>query len=122
MAEEGLQVDAELLVVAVDSGPGLGLAALARAADASQDRGDDLVAEGEQSGDGAGGAWTQVVGAVSAGLVDQLLAADLSQVVGGLWERVGGRAGHGADLGGQLPDGEPAGSDGQGENRGQGVM
>ena len=53
--EEGLHADAEGFVVAVDGGPGGGFAALAGAADAGQDRGDDLVAEGQHGGDGTGG-------------------------------------------------------------------
>jgi hypothetical protein len=55
MPEQGLPADAEDLVVAVDGGPGLGFAADAAAADPGQDGRDDMVAEGEQRGDGAGG-------------------------------------------------------------------
>ncbi len=50
--EERLHADAEGLVVAVDKCPVRGLASAAGAADAGEDRGDDLVAEGEQGGDG----------------------------------------------------------------------
>ena len=55
VAEEGLHGDAEGFVVAVDGSPGGGLASDPGAADAGEDRCDDLVAEGEQGGDGAGG-------------------------------------------------------------------
>jgi len=55
VGEEGLHADAEGLVVAVDGGPVCGLAAQSGAADTGQDGADDLVAEGEQAGDGAGG-------------------------------------------------------------------
>src|SRR5258708_24500048 len=54
VAEERLHADAEGLVVAVDGGPVRWHASAARAAHAREDGGDDLVAEGEQGGDGAG--------------------------------------------------------------------
>src|SRR5258708_3464147 len=54
VVEEVLHADAEGLVVAVDGGPVRWLASAARAAHAREDGGDDLVAEGEQGGDGAG--------------------------------------------------------------------
>ncbi|HUY50305.1 MAG TPA: hypothetical protein VMV92_32130 [Streptosporangiaceae bacterium] len=54
MGEERLHADAQALVVAVDGCPCLGFASDARAADAGQDRCNDVVAEGEQRGDGAG--------------------------------------------------------------------
>jgi hypothetical protein len=53
VVEEGLHADAEGFVVAVDDGPVRGFASAAGAADAGEDRGDDLVAEGEQGSDGA---------------------------------------------------------------------
>ena len=53
--EEGLHVDADLFVVAVDAVPGLGFSTHPWAADAGEDGRDDLVAEGEQGGDGARG-------------------------------------------------------------------
>ena len=51
--EEGLHVDADLLVVAVDAGPGDGLASHPGAADAGEDGPDDVLAQGQQGGDGA---------------------------------------------------------------------
>ena len=48
-------MDADLFVVAVDPVPGLGFSTHSRAADPGEDGGDDLVAEGEQRGDGARG-------------------------------------------------------------------
>ena len=59
--EEGLHADAEGLVVSVDGGPVCGFAAEPGAADTGQDGADDLVAEGEQAGDGAGGGWGDLV-------------------------------------------------------------
>jgi hypothetical protein len=38
-----------------------GLAAQSGAADTGQDGADDLVAEGEQAGDGAGGGWGELL-------------------------------------------------------------
>src|SRR5258708_25162993 len=61
--EQGLHADAQGLVVAVGGGPGLGFAAHPGAADSGQDRGDDMVAEGEQGADSAGGGWRDVVAA-----------------------------------------------------------
>src|ERR1035441_800565 len=54
VVEEGLYADAEGLIVAVDAGPDGGLASQPGAADAGEYRSDDLVAEGEQGGDGPG--------------------------------------------------------------------
>lgn len=98
--------DADLFVVLVDGGPVGGLAAEAGAADAGEDGGDDMLAEGEQGGDGAGGVGGDVVAAGAAGLVEQLLAADLAEVVGGLAGCVVGvgLAGDGTRLGGELAD------------------
>src|SRR6478735_1736551 len=50
--EEGLQVDAEGFVVAVNRGPGDRFASQTRAPDAGDDRCDDLIPEGQQCGDG----------------------------------------------------------------------
>src|SRR6266699_2284837 len=55
VVEEGLHTDAEGLVVAVHASPDGGFAPHAGAADSGEDRADDLVAEGKQRGDGAGG-------------------------------------------------------------------
>jgi hypothetical protein len=71
-------------VVAVDGGPDAGFAAPAGASNAGEDGGDNLVAEGEQGSDGAGGGGWDVVSARAAGLADQPLAAQLPQVVRGL--------------------------------------
>ncbi len=54
VVEEGLHADAEGFVVAVHASPDGGFASHAGAADAGQDRADDLVTEGKQAGDGAG--------------------------------------------------------------------
>jgi hypothetical protein len=69
VVEEGVHADADLFVVAVDGGPGRRLAAEAWAAHAGQDGRDDVVAEGEQGGDGAGGLGREVVAAAASGLV-----------------------------------------------------
>jgi hypothetical protein len=79
--EEGLHADAEGLVVAVHAGPGGGLASHAGAADPGEDRGDDLVAEGEQGGDGAGGAGRDVVAAGAAGLDGEVLATQFGLLI-----------------------------------------
>src|SRR6266567_6040421 len=89
VVEEGLHAGAEALVVAVDAGPVRGLASPAGAADPGQDRGDDLVAEGEQGGDGAGRLGRDVVAVGPAGLGGEAVAAELAQVVGGLPGGVG---------------------------------
>jgi len=57
----GLRDDVWALVVSVDGGPVGGLAAEPGAADTGQDGADDLVAEGEQAGDGASGLWGDLV-------------------------------------------------------------
>ena len=56
-----------------------------------------------------------VVAAGPAGLGDEALAAELAQVVGGLPGGVAVVAGHRADPGGVLGDGEAARRGGQGE-------
>src|SRR6266568_837511 len=120
VVEEGLHGDAEALVVAVDAGPVRGLASPAGAADPGQDGGDDLVAEGEQGGDGAGRLGRDVVAAGPAGLGGEVLAAELAQVVGGLPGGVAAVVGQGADLGGMLGDGESVWRGGQGQRGRQG--
>ena len=104
--EEDLHADAEALVVTVDSGPAGGLAAHAGAADAGDDRGDDLVAEGEQRRDRAGGVGRDAVTACVPGLDGQVLAPQLAQVVAALADGVAGPA-EPADCGGELCDSEP---------------
>ena len=86
MLEERLHVDADLLVVAVNVGPGGRFASPAGAADAGEDRCEDLLAQGQQGGDGARGLRFQVVAAGPAGFGDEVLAAEFAQVVGGLPE------------------------------------
>ena len=76
--EEGLHVDADLLVVTVDAGPGDGLASHAWAADAGEDRCDGLLAQGQQGGDGARILGCEVVAAGPAGFGDQLLPAEFA--------------------------------------------
>jgi hypothetical protein len=82
--EQRLHADAEVLVVAVDGGPDLGLAALPGAADSGQDRCDDVVAEGEKRCDDAGAVCRDMVAAGPAGFLDELFAPELAQVVAGL--------------------------------------
>ena len=120
MVEQRLHADAQSLVVAVDAGPVSRLAAPAGAADAGQDRGDDVVAEGEQGGDGSGSLRRDVVTAGSAGFVREALPAQFPEVIGGLPGGVAVVAGEVPDLGGELGGGEPAGCRGQGERGGQG--
>ena len=114
-AEQCLHADAEVLVVAVGGGPDLGFAADAGAADPGHDRGDNVVPEGEQGGDGAGGLRRDVVAAGPAGFANELLAAEFTQVVSGLPGGVAVLAGDQPDACGVLSDGEPAGGRGQGE-------
>lgn len=60
MVEQGLHVEAEGFVVAVDGRPGLGWAASSWCADSVYQGRDDVVAGGEQRGDGvrrACGSW-----------------------------------------------------------------
>jgi hypothetical protein len=54
ITEQGLYANPESLVVTVDVGPVCGLSAPAGAADSGQDGRDDVIAEGELGGDGAG--------------------------------------------------------------------
>jgi len=80
----------------------------------------ELVAEGEQGGDGARGVGRDVVAAGPGGLDGKALAAEFAQVVGGLPDRVAGLAGHGGDLGGVLGDGEAVRGGGQGQHGSEG--
>ena len=68
IGEERLHVDADSFVVAVDACPVRGFASQAGAAHRGEDRGDDLVAQGEQGGDGAGGQRWDSVAAGASGL------------------------------------------------------
>jgi hypothetical protein len=83
-----LHIDADSFVVAVDAGPVRGFASHAWAAHRGQDWGDDLVAEGEQGGDGARSQGRDLVAAGSAGFVDELFAPQFAQVVGRLADGV----------------------------------
>ena len=76
MLEESLHADAEIFKVPVGNRPAGGLASPAlRAADADQNRRDDLVTQGEQGSDDAGG---QIRGMVAAVLQEpDNLPADL---------------------------------------------
>jgi len=87
-------------VVTVGGSPDFGFTAHAGAADAGEDRCDDVVAQGEQGADGADGGWRDVVAAGPAGFVRELLAAELAQVAGGLPGGVAVAAGDLADSGG----------------------
>ena len=71
-----------------------------------------MVAEGEQRGDDAGAVCRDVVAAGPARFVDELLAAELAQVAGGLPGGVAVLPGELADPGGVLGGGEPAGGRG----------
>src|SRR4051812_49494967 len=68
VVEQGLHVEAERFVVAVDGGPVLGWAASSWRSDPGDEGCDDVVAEGEQRGDGPRGTLGNVVAAGSAGL------------------------------------------------------
>ena len=78
-----------------------GFASHVGAAHRSEDRGDDLIAQGEQGGNGSRGQRRDDVAAGSAGFVDELFAAQLAQVVAGLAEAVAGVvvSGEGVHLG-----------------------
>ena len=84
MVEERLHVDAESFIVTVDACPVRGFASHPWATDSGEDGGDDLVAEGEQGGDGAGCLGRGVLAAGAAWLDGEALAAQLAQVVGRL--------------------------------------
>src|SRR6266702_3858819 len=118
--EEGLHAGAEGLVVAVHASPDGGFASHAGAADSGEDRADDLVTEGKQGSDGAGGLRGDAVAPRAAWLDDEVLPAELAQVVSGLADRVAGLAGHGADPGGVLGDGEAVRRGVQGQCRREG--
>ncbi|MGH3874028.1 MAG: hypothetical protein ACRDSR_21430 [Pseudonocardiaceae bacterium] len=55
--EQGLHVDADLFVVAVDLGPGGGFVSFPGVVDAGEDGADDVVAQGAQGGGDAGWSW-----------------------------------------------------------------
>jgi hypothetical protein len=76
-------------VVAVDAGPVSQFTAHAEAADSSQDRGNNMAAEGEQGADGASCGWRDVVAAGPAGFVHELLAVELAQVISRLPDGIG---------------------------------
>ncbi len=89
-------------------------------ADSGDDRGDDLVTQDEERGDGAGGVRRDLVAARVPRLDGQVLAAHLAEIIGRLADGVAGHPGHPPDRGGMLGDGEPAGGGGKGQRRRQG--
>src|SRR5512143_3849020 len=99
VVEEGLHVDPEGLVVAVDGGPDRGCASEAWAADAGQDGRGDVLAQSQQRRDGAGSLEGDLVAAAASGFGDEVLPAELVQVVGRSPDGVLGLAGHVRDLG-----------------------
>jgi hypothetical protein len=70
-----LHVNADSFVVAVNAGPVRGFASHPRAAHRGEDRGDDLVAQDEQGGDGARGQRPNPIAAGACAFVDELFAA-----------------------------------------------
>ncbi|KMV15231.1 hypothetical protein ACT16_23020 [Mycobacterium heckeshornense] len=106
-----MHVDADSFVVTVDAGPVRGFASHLGATDPCEDGADDLIAQGEQGGDGARGQRRDVVAAGTAGLVDEPFAAEFTQVVAGLADVVVGVGGASEDvhLGGEFGHGEPVG-------------
>ena len=72
-----MHIDTDSFVVAVDAGPVRGFASHPGAAHRGEDRSDDLVAQGEQGGDGARSQGWDVVAAGSAGFVDEPFARSL---------------------------------------------
>ncbi len=83
----GQHADAEGFVVTVDLGPAGGFASHPQAADAG-DGGDNLVAQDEQGGDGAGGLGWGFIASGAARFDDEVFAAEFAQVVRGLAWRV----------------------------------
>src|SRR4051794_37390302 len=79
VVEEFLHGDAELLVVAVDGGPVRRFAALAWAADTGEDGGDDLVAQGDEADQYAGGVGWDPVAVGASDLVDEVFGAEFAQ-------------------------------------------
>ena len=113
--EEGLHVDAQGFVVAVDAGPVGGFAAHPGAADAGQDGCDDVVAQCQESGDGAGCWCGDLVAVGSTGFDDEFFTAEFAQVVGGVTNGVVGVPGDRVHPGGHVGDGEAARRGDQGE-------
>jgi len=74
---KSLHIDADSFVVAVDAGPVRGFASHAGAAHRGEDRGDDLVAQGEQGGGGACGGCPDVVARARPGLSTSCLPRSL---------------------------------------------
>jgi len=84
VGEESAHPDAEGVVVAVDSGSGFRWPAWRWAAEAGEDRRDDLVAEGGDARNDAGRFRADAVTAGASGLLDEIFAAEFPQIVGGL--------------------------------------
>src|SRR6266540_380192 len=88
--EQGGHVSSEMFVVLVDGGqPGRDVVVPADL-DAGQDRGDDVVPEGEKRRYGPGSRAGQVVAAGARGFGHELLGAEFAQIVGGLAGVAGG--------------------------------
>ena len=77
VAEQGGHVGSEVFVVLVDGGQPGGDVVVPTDLDAGQDRGDDVVAEGEQRRYGPGRRAGQVVAAAARGLATSCLARSL---------------------------------------------
>ena len=104
VVEEGLHGDADLFVVAVGSGPARRSGPAVGAAETGQDGSDDVIAQGDETGDGPCGVGWDVVAVGAADLGDEVLGAQLAQVVGGLTDGVVvvGLIGHRVHLGGEV--------------------
>ena len=85
-----------------------------------ENRCDDLVAECEQGGDGAGRVGRYVVAAGAARFDGEALAPQFAQVVAALADGVAGLSAEPADRGGELGDGEPMRGGSRGQRGGQG--
>ena len=118
--EEGVHVDPEGLVVAVDGGPVGGWAASPWYTDSGEDGADDFLAEDDKCGHGAGGLGRDLVAAGASGFDDEVLAAKFAQVIGALADGVVVAAGDGVDLGYEVGDVEPVGGGGESDNGGEG--
>lgn len=84
VVQQAARAGADVLVVPVDAGEGLGWPSGAGLADAGEDRCADLVAQHGEAGDGAGALGGNVVAVAAAGFDDELLAAQFAEIVGGL--------------------------------------
>jgi len=110
VVEEGVHGDAEGFVVAVDGSPAGWFASEARAANAGQDGGDDLVAKDKDSGDGASRFGWYVIAPSVCGLGHEMVAAEFAQVVGGLADGVVGQGADGVNFGARSATVNPPGA------------